>query len=276
MSLKKLLKGKRTLIMGIMNLTPDSFSGDGRSKNSASANLRYAKALVCSGADILDVGGESSRPGAAYVPVSREIARILPTIKLLAKHLDVPISVDTYKPEVAEACLAQGVSMINNIMGTQPDRGLLKIVRKHKAFIILMHMRGDPRTMQRKTAYRDVVRDVIGSLRNAVEICLENGIKKDRIIIDPGIGFAKTAEQNLQILNYLGEFQKLRLPVLIGTSRKSFIGRILNAEAQGRAWGTAATVALSIANGARLVRVHDVAAMKQVAVMTDAIMRTSK
>ncbi len=257
--------------MGVMNLTPDSFSRDGLSGKSPSFHLRRARELVVQGADILDVGGESTRPGAAKVLAAEELKRILPTVRLLVRSLKVPISVDTYKADVAEACLGEGALIINNIMGTRPDRQLLKSVASHEASIVLMHMRGDPRSMQAKTRYKDVVKEVVGELRDCLGICLEMGIKKDRIIIDPGIGFAKTAEQNLEILHRLNEFKVLRRPILVGTSRKSFIGKVLGKEASGRAWGTAATVAVAITKGARIVRVHDVAAMKEVATMTDAI-----
>jgi dihydropteroate synthase len=273
MSLNKLLNKKRTLIMGVMNLTPDSFSGDGRAKNAVTANLRFAKDLVRSGCDIIDLGGESSRPGALEISPEEEIRRVLPTLKLIIKHLNVPVSIDTYKSQVADVCLKEGASIINNIKGTMPDPVLLKTIAACKAYIVLMHMRGNAKTMQTKTSYKDVVADVHHSIGNSIEICLEMGIKKDRIIIDPGIGFAKTAKQNLKLLNRLDEFKDLNCPVLIGTSRKSFIGQVINADVNNRCWGTAATVAVAISKGARIIRVHDIASMKQVAAMTDAIIQ---
>ena len=253
-------------------MTSDSFSRDGRLQISRkpSAHARFARQLIKDGADIIDLGGESTRPGAVPVSAEEELKRILPALRLLAPQ-SVPISVDTYKPEVAQAALDAGASLINNIMGTKTNRRLLTMVRNYGAAVVLMHMRGTPQTMQSKTRYRNVVKDIVEKLRICVDFCLEIGIKKDRIIIDPGIGFAKTAEQNLLILNRLEEFKVLKIPILIGTSRKSFIGKILGNGTHDRAWGTAATVSTAICRGADIVRVHDVAAMKQVAAMTDAI-----
>ena len=268
--------GQRTLLMGVVNLTPDSFSKDGllRVSRDSAAHARFAAKLIQRGADIIDIGGESSRPGAVPVSAQEEIKRIIPTVRLLACKYSIPVSVDTYKPLVARAALDAGASIINNIMGTKPDRGLLAMVRDYGASIVLMHMRGTPRTMHTKTRYKDIVADIIKELRISIGICLEMGIKKDRIIIDPGIGFAKTTRHNLEILDRLDEFKILRFPILVGTSRKSFIGQILGNDADSRVWGTAATVAVAIARGADIVRVHDAGIMKQVSVMTDAIVRS--
>ena len=273
-----LFNRQKTLIMGVMNLTPDSFSQDGllKVKNVPSAHLRYAKGLVNAGADILDIGGESTRPGAKKISASEEIRRVLPTLRLLVKHLDVPVSIDTYKADVAHACLDEGGAIINNIMGTRIDRRLLKLVHDYDCRIVLMHSRGNPHTMNTKTRYKDILNDIIEELRVCLNICFEIGIKKDRIILDPGIGFAKTPVQNLEILNRLGELKQLQFPVLVGSSRKSFIGHVLNNDVHERAWGTAATIAVAIANGADIIRVHDVKAMKEVAAMTDAIVRFRK
>lgn len=264
--------------MGVMNLTPDSFSDDGRLRlpkqaRDPAAHVRFAQKLIREGADIIDIGGESSRPGAKPVPAQEEIRRIIPTIALLARRSSVPVSVDTYKPLVAKAALDAGARIINNIMGTKPDKRLLAMVRDRGATLVLMHMRGSPRTMRSKTRYKDVVADTIKELRKSIGICLEMGIKKDRIIIDPGIGFAKTAGQNLEVLDRLDEFKVLKCPILVGTSRKSFIGHVLGDGPDARLWGTAATVALAIARGVDIVRVHDVGIMKQVSAMTDAIVR---
>ena len=258
-----------------MNLTPDSFSKDGRLSvsNNLGAHVRYAQKLIAQGADIIDIGGESTRPGAQPISVQEEIKRIIPTIKRLAVQSSIPISVDTYKPDVAKAGLDAGAVMINNIMGIKPERRLLIMVREYNASIVLMHMRGTPANMQKKTKYKNLILDMIADLRHSVENCLEIGIKKDRIIIDPGIGFAKTPEQNLEILNRLNEFKILRRPILVGTSRKSFIGKVLKREVKDRCWGTAAAVAMSISQGANIVRVHDVKEMKDVAMLTDAIIR---
>jgi len=254
--------------MGIVNVTPDSFSGDGRRTQTAA--VRLAKKLIKEGADIIDVGGESSRPGASAISVKEELKRVIPVVKTLAKNT-IPISIDTYKPEVATAALAAGASIVNNIRGTTLNKSLLKIVKKYNAGIILMHMRGTPKTMQKKISYHNLLSDIIGPLRKSIEICLEIGIKSDRIIIDPGIGFGKTAEQNLEIINRLPEFQTLNTPILIGTSRKSFIGKILKQDVHRRLMGTAATVTTGILKGAHIMRVHDVKAIAQTVKVTDAI-----
>ena len=265
--------GAKTLVMGIVNLTPDSFSKDGRLRVShdPAAHARFAGKLVREGADIIDIGGQSSRPGAPRISAPEELKRILPFLRLFVPACQIPVSVDTFKPQVAAAALDAGASIINNIMGTAPNKRLLLMARNYGAAIVLMHMRGSPCTMQSKTQYKDVVKDIIRELRASIEFCLEIGIKKDRIIIDPGIGFAKTAQQNLEILNRLEELKLLCLPVLVGPSRKSFIGQVLNANIDHRAWGTAASIAVAITRGADIVRAHDVRAMKQVAMMTDAI-----
>ena len=260
--------GQKTKIMGIVNVTPDSFSGDGRRTQTAA--VRLAKKLIKEGADIIDVGGESSRPGASAISVKEELKRVIPVVKTLAKNT-IPISIDTYKPEVATAALAAGASIVNNIRGTTLNKSLLKIVKKYNAGIILMHMRGTPKTMQKKISYHNLLSDIIGPLRKSIEICLEIGIKSDRIIIDPGIGFGKTAEQNLEIINRLPEFQTLNTPILIGTSRKSFIGKILKQDVHRRLMGTAATVTTGILKGAHIMRVHDVKAIAQTVKVTDAI-----
>lgn len=265
--------GRRTHIMGIMNLTPDSFSGDGRLgfRRHPSAHVRFALGLVKAGADFIDIGAESSRPGAGQVKAAVEIQRLSAVLKTLVPRCPVPISVDTYKPDVAKAALDLGVVVINTIMGNKPDKKLLTMVRDYGAAIVLMHNRGTFKTMHRRYTYRNLLREVSAELRNSIEFCLETGIKKDRIIVDPGIGFAKTAEQNLTLLKNLRQIHVLGFPVLVGTSRKSFIGKVLGAEVQDRILGTAATAAITIAHGAHILRVHDVAAIKQAARMTDAI-----
>lgn len=271
----RLLLGERTMIMGIMNLTPDSFSRDGRLAVSRDplSHVRFAQKLVRDGADILDIGAESTRPGAHKISVREELRRILPTLRLLVKKIKVPISVDTYKPQAAIAALDEGACMINNIMGAKPDVRLLKAVRDHGAAIVLMHMRGTPATMQKDPVYRDVVGDILTELRHAVEKCLEIGIKKNRIIIDPGFGFGKTVEHNLEILRRLENFSVLGYPVLAGTSRKSFIGRILGQDAPDqRTMGSVVTACAAVLNGVHIVRVHDVAATREAMMMADAIL----
>ncbi|HSA31013.1 MAG TPA: dihydropteroate synthase [Candidatus Omnitrophota bacterium] len=271
--------GRRTLIMGIINMTPDSFSLDGcmmRSKKHAhDYAYRYALKQIREGADILDIGGESTRPGAARVTAEEEKQRIVPLIKRLAAKEDVPISADTNKVDVAKAALDAGASIINTIKGTNPSRSLLRMIARYGAAIVLMHIAGGtPRTMQKRYRYeKNLLGEIISSLKDSVEKCLENGIKSDRIILDPGICFGKSAEHNLRIINQLQRLKILRYPVLIGTSRKSFIGCVLKRpEADKRVFGTAATVAASILNGAHIVRVHDVGDIHDVVLMTDAIM----
>jgi dihydropteroate synthase len=265
--------GEQTKMMGIVNVTPDSFSGDGclsQPKYHLHKTIKLAQKFIAEGAHLLDIGGESTRPGAAPVSIKEEIKRVVPVIAALSNS-PIPISIDTYKPQVALEALAAGASIVNNIMGVKANKSLLKAVQRYNAGIVLMHIRGTPRTMQKNIHYDRIIDDIIASLRRSLEICLEMGIKSDRIILDPGIGFGKTPEQNLEIINRLNEFQQLNRPILIGTSRKSFIGRILDQEVNDRLIGTAATVAASILRGAHIVRVHDVKAMAQTARVTDAI-----
>jgi dihydropteroate synthase len=259
--------------MGIVNLTPDSFSQDGRLQKSSDPNshLRFAKKLVSQGADILDLGAESSRPGARTISIKEELKRLMPALKLIVKHLKVPVSVDTYKLEVAQESLDAGASIINNIHGTKLNKQLLKAIKSSEAAIVLMHMRGNSRNMQQKTVYKNIIKEIIEELRPSVEKCLGFGINKDRIIIDPGIGFAKNAQQNLEIIRELSKFHIFGCPILIGPSRKSFIGQVLGKPAPERLMGTAAAISLGIAKGADIVRVHDVAQMKDVVLVTDAI-----
>lgn len=264
---------RRTLIMGVMNLTPDSFSADGRFKKSVTLadHLRFAKKMVQDGADILDVGAESSRPGAAAVSEQLELRRLLPTLRLLKQSIKVPISVDTYKPAVAEAALEAGASIINNIHGLSLTKAFVKVIARYNAALVLMHMRGDSKNMHTKVVYKDLMKEISDSLSLSIEFCLENGIKKDKIIVDPGIGFAKTVGGNLCILRHLASMKVLKCPILVGPSRKSFIGAVLERPVTQRLLGTAASVAVAIANGANFVRVHDVAQIKETVRMTDAI-----
>ena len=269
--------GRQTRIMGIVNCTPDSFSGDGQIKASrgeidAALCLRFARKLVRDGADILDIGGESTRPGALKISQDEEIRRIMPVIEFLARKISVPISVDTTKIEVARRALDAGAAIINNINGTLTSSSFLKMVRDYKACVVLMHMRGTPATMHRYTHYKNVVREVIEELKISIEKCLEIGIKKDRIIIDPGIGFAKTLDQNLLLIHELNRLNVLRCPLLLGTSRKSFIGQILQKDTAGRLMGTAASVTAGVIQGAHIVRVHDVKGIKESLKVTDAIL----
>ncbi len=259
--------------MAIVNCTPDSFSQDGRlSRNGAlKPLLTYALGLLEQGADILDIGGESTRPGAPAVALKEELRRVIPLIEALALNKKVMISVDTTKPQVARQALAAGACMVNTIYGARPAPGLLRAVKEYDAAIVLMHARGTPKTMQRQANYKDLMGEISRELILTVEKCLEIGIKKDRIILDPGIGFAKNTADNLRIINQLGVLAKKGFPVLLGPSRKSFIGQVLNLPVQDRLMGTAAAVSAGIVQGAHLVRVHDVKQMKEVASLTDAI-----
>jgi len=275
----RLSLGYKTKIMGILNMTPDSFSGDGlfTQKNySLEKIVEKAQAMIRDGADIIDVGGESTRPGSRPISDREEIRRIIPLIKKLAKNTKKPISVDTYKENVAKAALDAGGNIINNIMGTKPSKNLLKMIKSYGAAVVLMHIRGKPQTMQKNIIYKDLIAEIILELEKSIEKCLEIGIKSDKIIVDPGIGFGKTAEHNLIILQRLADFSALNFPLLVGTSRKSFIGKVLNREVSQRLLGTAATVAFSIYRGAHIIRVHDVKEMKDVTKMCDALLASVK
>ncbi|MBN1870684.1 MAG: dihydropteroate synthase [Candidatus Omnitrophica bacterium] len=260
--------------MGIVNATPDSFSQDGclvKHQGARNWAVHFARKHIKDGANIIDIGGESTRPGARRISAKEEIGRVLPIILSLAKTAKIPISIDTYKPIVAKAALDAGASIVNNIMGTNPNASLLKMVKNYNAAIVLMHIKGTPRTMQKNIHYDKLTDEIISSLKKSIEKCLEIGIKLDRIIIDPGIGFGKTVEHNLEILNRLGDFKRLGRPLLVGTSRKSFIGKVIGRDVHHRLIGTAVTVCASVLHGAHIVRVHDVKAIKEAVTMTDAI-----
>lgn len=267
--------GKRTYIMGILNMTPDSFSGDGcfaGSQNALRQAVKLAQRFVREGADIIDVGGESSRPGSRKISAAEEICRVVPVIQTLAQKIKIPISVDTYKLLVAQRALDAGASIVNNIMGIKMEKNFLRMIRQYDAAIVLMHMRGTPRTMQRHLRYKNVVSEILDSLKNSIENCLEIGIKSDKIIVDPGIGFAKTAEHNLEVIKHLRQFTVLKRPLLIGVSRKSFIGKVLEKDVSRRLHGSLAAACVSIFNGAHIIRAHDVGPTKEAAMMTDSIL----
>jgi dihydropteroate synthase len=264
--------GSRTYVMGILNLTPDSFSGDGVYKDAGFA-LERAGRIIKEGADIIDIGGESTRPGALVVSDEEEISRVIPVIERLAKKTSVPISIDTRKSEVAIRALDKGASIVNDITGLEHDVAMAGVVARYGAGVVIMHIKGEPRTMQKSPVYEDLIGDILRKISDLVTRAEAKGIKKENIIIDPGIGFGKTYEHNLEILNNLEVFKTLGSPLLVGASRKSFIGDILGAGPEDRMFGTAAAVAVSIMNGADIVRVHDVRQMKDVAMVTDAIMR---
>lgn len=257
--------GERTYIMGIINITPDSFSGDGLGYDVKKA-VAQAKKFVEEGADIIDVGGESTRPNSIPVSEEEEIKRVLPVIEKLAGEIKVPISIDTYKSKVASLAIEAGADMINDVWGLKADLEIARVAARRNVPLIIMHN-------QKGTEYKDLIPDVISSLRRSVDIAINAGVPRDNIIIDPGIGFGKTVEHNLEIMRRLEEFRVLGRPILLGTSRKSMIGLVLNLPVEQRLDGTAATVAIGIMKGADMVRVHDVLQMSRVVKMCDAILR---
>jgi dihydropteroate synthase len=264
--------GKRTIVMGVLNVTPDSFS-DGGEHFSLDAAVARAFAIQHAGAGILDIGGESTRPGSNGVSAAVELERILPVIAALRGKIKIPISVDTSKAEVAEAALRAGAEILNDVTGLRNDPQLAVVAKRSQAPLILMHMRGEPATMQTGPFARDVIAEVKTGLRRSVALARRAGLARSQIILDPGIGFGKSAEQNCELIARLDEIAKLGFPLMLGTSRKGFIGKLLGgAPSFERMWGTAATVAASILQGAHIVRVHDVAEMVQVARVADAIL----
>ena len=276
--------GKRTYVMGILNVTPDSFSGDGllAAGDFVGAALALAERFVEEGADILDVGGESTRPGSAPIPAEEELRRVMPVVERLAREFDVPISIDTYKAEVARRALDTGAHMVNDVWGLRMDPELAGLVAERGVPVVVMHNRSRPKDAVQEerlggryvgVEYEDLMADIIRELRGSVQIALDAGVAWERIIVDPGLGFGKTVEQNLEIMDRLSELKVLGRPILVGPSRKSFIGYTLDLPPEERLEGTAATVALCIARGADIVRVHDVREMVRVARMTDAIVR---
>jgi dihydropteroate synthase len=268
---KELPLGSRTHIMGILNVTPDSFYDGGKYFN-LNDSLRQIEKMVTEGADIIDIGGESTRPGSLGVSEEEELKRVVPVIIEAKKRFDVIFSIDTTKPRVAEEALGEGASIINDISGLKFDPDIARIGAKYKAGLIVMHTTSRPYDMQSKTQYESIISDIIGSLRESVELAEGKGIDPESILIDPGFGFGKTLEQNLTLLKYLSEFLVLSKPILIGTSRKSFIGKVVGAFEE-RLEGTAATVVIGIMNGASVIRVHDVLYMKRLSKMVDAVLR---
>ncbi|MEO0279061.1 MAG: dihydropteroate synthase [candidate division WOR-3 bacterium] len=253
----KLAFGNKTLIMGILNVTPDSFY-DGGKYNLIDRALRRAEEILSEGADIIDIGGESTRPGSDPVSVHEEMERVLPVIEKL-KDFPIPISIDTYKSEVAEEACKLGATIINDISGLQFDSRIAEIAKKYDTYLIIMHIKGTPKNMQKDPHYEDVVSEIIEFLKKQSDYALEKGIPKDKIIIDPGIGFGKTLEHNLTILKNLGEFRKLNFPILIGHSRKSMIGALLGGVApEERLFGTLGVSAYLISKRVDIIRVHDV------------------
>jgi dihydropteroate synthase len=272
----------KTYIMGILNVTPDSFSDGGLYFNKNKA-IEHALKMEDEGADMVDIGGESTRPGSEAIPVKEEIRRVVPVIEKLIKKIKIPISIDTYKSAVAKAAFEAGASIVNDISGLRFDPEMPEVVAHHKVPVVIMHIKGTPKNMQKNPTYTALIPEIMDYLREGIEIARAVGIADDKIIIDPGIGFGKTVEHNLEIIKRLNEFTGFEKPILLGPSRKSFIGKILSMNHDGsylgdlpvteRLEGTAAAVAVGIFNGANIIRVHDVKAMVRVARVTDAIKR---
>ena len=267
---RRFVWGERTYVMGVINVTPDSFSNDGVGDDVDGA-VRMAVRFQEDSADIIDVGGESTRPPGIYgdtkpISADEELSRVLPMIEAIKRETDLPVSIDTYKASVAQAAIEAGASMINDVWALQRDPDMLRVAAEADLPVVLMHN-------QVGTEYDDLVPDVIEGMRGRVDAAVKGGVRPENIIVDPGMGFGKTAEQNLEILRRLGEFDTLGLPLLVGMSRKSTIGYVLGLSVEDRVEGTAATVALSIAGGADIVRVHDVKEMARVARMSDAVVR---
>jgi len=256
--------GQRTYVMGIVNVDPDSFSGDGLCD--ADAAVVQGKRFAAEGADIIDVGGESTRPGFKSISIDEELGRVMPVIERLARELSVPVSIDTYKSEVARQAVAAGARMINDVWELKRDPKLARVAAEAGVPLVISQN-------QRGSKFHDFFPELIASLKKSIQIALDAGVAWDNIIIDPGVGFGKTVEQNVEIVRRLAELKALGRPILLGTSRKSFIGHVLDLPVDQRLEGTAATVAIGIANGADMVRVHDVAQMVRVVKMSDAIVR---
>jgi dihydropteroate synthase len=273
---RTLVLGKRTLIMGVLNVTPDSFS-DGHKFYAEEHAIAHALQMERAGADLIDIGAESTRPGSEAIPAGEELARVVPVLGGLRRLLKIPISIDTQKAEVAEVALDAGVEIINDISGLRGDPRIAEVAARRRVPLILMHMRGKPRTMQKGPFARQVMIDVIEGLRRSVAVARKSGVAKSRIILDPGIGFGKSFPQNYELLQKLPQLAKLGYPLLVGASRKGFLGATLAHEGQPappeqRIWGTAATVTASILGGVHIVRVHDVDEMVQVARVSDCIL----
>ncbi|RKY57053.1 MAG: dihydropteroate synthase [Candidatus Neomarinimicrobiota bacterium] len=261
---------KKTIIMGILNVTPDSFSDGGRYLNVNRA-IEAALQMEQEGADIIDIGGESTRPGADPISIETEQSRVMPVIEGIQKHSKISLSIDTVKSKVAEEALKNGVSLVNDISGLNFDEEMANIVSKHRASVVLMHIKGNPKNMQENPKYENLVDEILYSLSSSVERALNVGIEKDKILIDPGIGFGKEWKDNYIILRYLKEFKSLGFPILVGPSRKSFIGNLLDLPVQERVEGSLAAVCCAIMNGANIIRVHDVKETVRAAKVADAI-----
>ncbi len=269
---------EHTLVMGVLNITPDSFSDGGKFHSRESA-IEHALEMIAEGVDIIDVGGESTRPGSAFVSEEEELQRVIPIIKRLTTETSIPISVDTTKSSVARAALAAGAEIVNDISGLRFDPAIADEVAKAKAGLVLMHSRGTPKTMQELPPVADIMGDVISGLRESIAVAEQHGVSHESIAIDPGIGFGKTGAQNIELIGHLDQLARefADFPILIGTSRKSFLGKLLdNAPADQRLHGTIASIAAAVMKGAHIVRVHDVKAAVEATKVADAVVRTSK
>jgi len=265
--------GKQTYLMGILNVTPDSFS-DGGDFNNEEAAFNQAQNMIKNGADIIDIGGQSTRPGAVQISLETELNRVIPIIKKIRTASQIPISIDTTRSEVAQAAIASGADIINDISGGTYDCEMLATTAQLQVPIMLMHIRGTPKTMQTLTDYQDLIGEIYQFFERQIKKCRDLKIPRSHLIIDPGIGFAKTADQNLEILRNLSQFKKLNVPILMGVSRKSFIGKILNRDnPKERVWGTAAACCAAIANQADILRVHDIPEIFDVTRVADTIWR---
>jgi dihydropteroate synthase len=263
---------ERSLLMGIVNVTPDSFSDGGRYLNCHDA-VAHAVRLVEEGADLLDIGAESTRPGAIPIEATEELRRLIPVVTAVAKAVTVPISVDTSKASVAKAAIEAGAVIVNDVTALRGDPAMAELIARTGVGIVLMHMQGRPLTMQQAPDYQDVVEDVAAFLSERAQYAMERGIARRQIIVDPGIGFGKVLLQNLDLLARLPRFAQLGYPLLIGPSRKSFIGELIGQPVEARAWGTAAAVAIAVEQGAHILRVHDIGAMRNVVQVASAIAR---
>jgi len=265
---------KRTHIMGVLNVTPDSFSDGGLYLQSEKA-IEHGLAMARDGADIIDVGGESARPYSEKISISEEIDRVIPVIQALSSELQIPISIDTHRAEVARHALRAGASIINDISAFRFDPNIITIASEAGVPVILMHMKGTPANMQDNPTYENLIPEILDFIKSAMDRGIRGGIRKEMIIVDPGIGFGKTFDHNLEIIKNLNEFSTLERPILLGTSRKAFIGHLLGKEVQERDTGTMATVAIGVMNGAHIVRVHNVKATLKTVRVVDAIKRGS-
>ncbi len=266
---KFVLPLNRTLIMGVLNVTPNSFSDGGKFFSKQKA-IVHARQMVLDGADIIDVGGQSTRPFAEQITIQEELNRVIPVIRELSKELTVPISIDSFQPRVIEQALLNGATIINDVTGLR-NKKILMLAKKFQVPVIIMHMKGSPKTMQKNPRYRNVVKEVFNFLKKQVSLARKHDVKQ--AIIDPGIGFGKTVQHNLLLLKHLKEFKKLDCPILIGTSRKSFIGLITGAPVNERLEGTIASNVLAVLNGANIVRVHDVKELKKSMQIVDEVMK---